>query len=540
MIKQIIGFNDLNKTGDDQQSIISLNDQGDIVLISSKNAEINANNKRVVTEKIFSRLVQEAAHPSVIDFLRSEWSYDDNSSKKFLSSRECLNVQEPLNKLLEKIEKKSYIQAIAERANKPNTAEPFKKLLGIDTSLYYDPKSSGYLEIIDHLEQRGVDMAFNEYQAIRRINAVILQRHEDVVLSKCRLSDPDQFLESLNNLKSTPLFNHYVFDKLTAQAEVWKVMQNNEKLKEFPFQEIWRFCIDIEFHEFGPYIFENEAGYIVGSLKALAFGLNLKNPSPLDYIEINAKCGEGVFSDMQGLDPFSSRLRGNGMDFGSFGIMKFTEIDHEGLEDLRQRANITLGYTKFQEKPEHGTIHLSPIPIQQNFDNMQFLFEEHNKKILSANNKGERLMAHLWLCRELELHHHFMDGNMRTSSTLLLSLLANDPELPMMLLDTNPNLMDGNGPLPLLKRVLSGMENFSKTCGVQQAPLSFEEVDSMINISKKRFWTDYYPQKWIDQKDSFKAIFYWQLYSYVCTEHYNKLIPSLFLIIAILSYYVIT
>lgn len=525
----------------DPNSIISLNDKGDIIILSEK-VKINENNKKVVTEKIFDRLVQEAAHPSVIAFLRSEW-HDDNSSEKFLSSRNCLDIQNPLNKLLEKIENKSYIQAIAEKVNKPANAESFKKLFGIDTSFYYNPESAVYLKIIGHLESMSVDMAFNDYQAIRRINAVILQWHENEVLSQCCLSGtPDEFLESLNNLKSTPLFNHYVFDKLTAQAEVWKVMQKNDKLKKFPFQEIWRFCIDIEFQEFGPYIFENEAGYIVGFLKALAFGLDLKNPSPLDYIEINQKCGKGVFNDIQGTTPFSSRLRGDNLyDLGSFGIMKFTEIDQEGLEDLRQRANITLGYTKFQEKADRGILHISPIPIQKNFDNIQFLFEEHKRRILSANNRGERLIAHLWLWRELEVHHHFMDGNIRTSSILFLSLLANDPELPMMLLDTNPNLIDGNGPLPLLKRVLLGMGNCSKTCGVQELPLTFEDVDSMTNISEKRSWSHYYPEKWIGQKDpSIQPISYWQLYCQFANEHWEKISLSLLVIIAILLYYILT
>lgn len=401
------------------------------------------------------------------------------------------------------IETKSYAPEIVKFAHGYIT-ESLVKHFGADLVKEYNAQSPKYNEIIDLLDKLDVDLASDSLDAIRYINAVILDNFEKEILEKIDQSvqiNPDLLLKTLHKLQESNLHNHYVLKKLIAQAELWKVMQENPKLQEFPFKDIWRLCIDFKYQVYGAYIFENEPGYMVASLKALQFSLECKNPTYQDYIEINKKCGENVYQTLTSWQ--DSEYICDDTTKGFLDTSLRTEevffhipfIDEEGLQDLQERSKNSLFFhldTKATIGKGSFRIDSEKLSKEQNISKMQSLFTHHQKLIAQSQNKGQRLVAHLWLARELELHHHFCDGNGRSSDKLLLSLLANDPELSMILYDSDLNYMDGNGPIGFIQRILSAMHCFNKTCGHEKIPLTFSQVDKMTNISQKPSWRYYH------------------------------------------------
>ncbi len=356
-------------------------------------------------------------------------------------------------------------------------------------------------EDVDFLDAHGYGSGIaSPRKAFRYIASVCLIEDEKKILNTISLeikSDPIDFLKELKRLKKSDSYNQFVLDKLIAQAEVWEVMQSIPKLKNFPFEDIWRFCIDIEFQKYGAYFFENEMGFITATLKALCYSLKLNKISYLDFIEINRKCGEKVLNEND-FHPLSTRLRGKDLIslFQSYDIYGFSTMDSEGIQDLKERSEMKDTPFNLVRDRVHVTMRCERSHLRE----IKFLFYQYDKKISQAKNPGERLIAHIWLARELSLQHHMIDGNGRTAQLVFLSRLANDPKLPMMLLDTNPNL-DTNGPVAYVQRVLQGMTHFNKMCGVKHIPLSFEEIDEMTNISEKRHWKYYHPSE--EEKERF-------------------------------------
>lgn len=448
-----------------------------------------------VGKQIVKRLVEEGAHPAVVFCVESKIKYwiksnfnCSNGKNGWISKLEFFHLAEDLQKVIKKLDTKSYIQKIAEEMKRHCYFNILMRM-GINPFYGFDVKSFKYLQIIKDLEEKDVDLVTNCSGAVRYFIASILNEYEEEVLKKIDVkSGPDNCLKKLQELKEDSSCNQYVIDKLIAQAEVWKVMQGIPKMKNFPFSEIWRFCIDVEFQKFGAYIFENEPGYMIATLTALKFALGKKNLTHQDYIEINRLCGENLLPKL--LNPQN--------EYSSFGLPVYGEMtgivssyrirdydimDREGLDDLKE--------------PRGGFFELvnDTVIVYNNPDEMfemKFLFKHYDEMLSEATNQWERLMIHIWLSRELSLNHFFMDLNGRSSQIALINFIVHDDELPMHLLDTNPNL-DTNGPVPFLKRILQAMRHYNKVCNNDDAVLSFEEVDEIINISKNPLWRPYHP-----------------------------------------------
>ncbi len=471
------------------KTIASLNQDNEIIF--KERSEVIEEDKQI-SKIILNRLAEEGVHPSIQKLVKTKLKAWTKNNTQPLNRQGLLDTVLWMNDVSNKIRTKSYITELQKNA-KSSQPKNVISLLGINVDKDYDLESLE--KHLQALETMGIDIIPSQdnhwTHILRYVNARILSDHENDILNiidETTKQDPEQFLEKLKSLKQSDSYNHYVLDKLIAQAEVWQIMQNNPKLKDFPFADIWRFCMDVEFQKYGAYAFENEPGYMVATLKTLAFGLQLQNPTYLDCIELNETCGQNVLSSLNyDSKPLNTGVAHEGSDL-SYGIYGFSEIDEEGLTDLRERQS-----EFFTFNPKIGKVFLTKHIRTEHIQQIQFLFEQHQKKIATAqDNIGERLIAHIWLAREISLQHHFKDGNGRTAQILLLSLLANDPYLPMMLLDTNPNL-DTNGPVAFIKRVLQGMANFNKICGIDQVPLTFETIDEMTNVSEHRLWSHYHP-----------------------------------------------
>lgn len=325
-------------------------------------------------------------------------------------------------------------------------------------------------------EAKGLRPFFKEF--ISRMFAAeekkILQNIEPAVLS-----DRNKLVKYFEAFQP----KSYVIEKLLVQAQIWQEMGKNEKLKDFPFNEIWRFVMDGDCEIKGAYFFEDEPGYIVKTLRGLLKAFeNKEKPSLSQYKDLHDIIIDNVYKSefqtiMEDFIPFDKGFTQRPARFR----ITTSDIDEVGLTDLSARSNTNAGGVPFR----YGEITHEIVGMEINDDNLQYVekkFADMNAFII-GKSPVMRFMTYIWLARELELMHIFSDANGRSSIILLYQLVANDPDIPMILLH-NPNVFDGNGPEKLLYRMLEDMVKFKdfgawKQDGhqISRESLSLEKLD---------------------------------------------------------------
>lgn len=309
-----------------------------------------------------------------------------------------------------------------------------------------------------------------DLEVILKAGKLNLRQFIKAFLSQFFVAQENKILEKINDDMSNraDLVQHleelrpssYATKKLIAQARVWAEMGQNEKLKDFPFRQIWRFVIDGSCEAKGAYFFEDEPGYIIASLDALLLALQSKEPPSLkQYGELHDVAVRNVLntkdrSDNNALKHFIPFEAGFAKKIFSYGV-KGLDSDIEGLEDLKARGS----GMPFEYNPELNKV--SGINILEEPRNRLHVEATCQRLMEFIENKppAMRLMAYLWLARELELMHILPDANGRSTMILLYQLVANDPDIPMIMFH-NPNVLDANGPEKLLCRILENMEKF--------------------------------------------------------------------------------
>lgn len=300
-----------------------------------------------------------------------------------------------------------------------------------------------------------------ENEILQHINPDAFAKRDDLV----------QHLESLRP-------KSYVGEKLIIQAKVWSEMGKNKKLKHFPFSEIWRFVMDGSCEAKGAYFFEDEPGYIVAALNGLLMALQFKAPPSLNqYDELHDTIVTNVLStkNRSDNDTLADFVR---FDLG-FAKQAFSyyitgqDSDTEGLDDLKARGSgMPFEYNAELKKVSGITIPGHPEALRL----VEAKFTQMNE-FIANKPPAMRLLAYIWLARELELMHILPDANGRSTMILLYQLVANDPDIPMIVFH-NPNVLDVNGPEKLLCRMLENMEKFKHAGawpheGHQQSNASF-------------------------------------------------------------------
>lgn len=90
------------------------------------------------------------------------------------------------------------------------------------------------------------------------------------------------------------------------------------------------------------------------------------------------------------------------------------------------------------------------------------MFSRYNSEILVAETVDAKLSAIVDLCRSLEIHHAFLDGNQRTIAFALLLKLLLENDLQPAILD-EPYMFDGYyGTKEMVDLIKKGQENFRK------------------------------------------------------------------------------
>lgn len=338
-----------------------------------------------------------------------------------------------------------------------------------------------------------IEKMTEKLKPMQLVSRYLLELEEKMVPQDIR-KDPVKAAEYFNSkLAEQPDF--VIWRKLAAEANAWTAMQRNPKLRGYPMEEIWRFGIDGKYEDlYGPYYFENEPRFIEGWLKGLTKAVNTNHPiSSSDYVAYHDTIIENMKKFVGGelvTFPFGLRTSrtGFGIGFGS----EWLDQDPHGLEDLKRRGepkgvglgpidslhrNLPQGQFIFS----HDQIQIDHNSVEPPQEWLDKVFTIYNSKIENpAIKPEERLLAALWLVRELEINHVFVDANGRSSIVALLGILANDPDLPMALFH-DPNILDVNGPEKLCYRCLEAMINFRNN-GLNKNEPTGKETLSLKNL----------------------------------------------------------
>lgn len=275
--------------------------------------------------------------------------------------------------------------------------------------------------------------------------------------------------------------NSYAAKKLLAQESVYDELQKHKKAKDFPFEEIWRFVIDGHKQTEGAYAFEDEPGYVRGALSGLAYALQTYTiDADANWY---AKLHDTTVKDVQ-----TNSMPVEGYDVPSYSVSySFTPLDSDpvGIMDLQRRKryggkqkNVMSTYYLFY--PNEYMSSTGNIVERKNLSDT--LFRLTKQYLSGSRNRLERLMAYLWLARELEVNHLFADANGRSSNFALIAMIAKDKDLPMLMFE-DPNVLDANGPEKLLVRALQGMENFLKNGKAK----TYEKSKAKMSLSDQKF-----------------------------------------------------
>lgn len=362
--------------------------------------------------------------------------------------------------------------------------------------------------------------------AARKLVALTFNLQQKMILDQISFNDPDTLRTALTDLliakgltyeaaisqfdwsKGSPSKNaiegSYVLAKLIAQVDAWKAIRSKNGGKNFPFEDVWRFCIDEAKEKYGAYFFENEPFYILSSLRGLKEIINSKEePSQKTYESFAAslmrnppimKHAIQIHNDLMANEInknethyfFSNKMTS---DPGKFNASLW-KYDCMGVEDLEKRSKaqinaeerIDLSDVKVTDEEYflanatgfrkcgvfiYGlTKTTSNIIAQRIFLGLENILE-------LSKTPGERLIAYIWAARELEVTHQLDDGNGRTSIAFLINRIANDSDLPMYI-PQDPNILDQQAPEALLRDIHQGMRHFVE--------LSHGNPDSVIDV----------------------------------------------------------
>lgn len=341
-----------------------------------------------------------------------------------------------------------------------------------------------------------------------------LQVDEDEILLSMQnvgVSEEDsrQLIIFLNN--QVLLKNSYAAKKLLVQAKIFQLFGDIEILNQVPFREIWKFMIDGKDREGGSYIFENQPGYILGALNGFLFALQTKsNEKNMEWyislhdIIVENTCGRFGKLDEVAAAINSKQLKENNqlsidqqkeyfyhptklglsnkpiiiskhirddknLLFG-FSIAHYTK-DDLGIQDLKNKRQKWLLFGD-------NMVTLLKKTTQELEDRLKDIFEGFHQLLNISHDKADKLMAFLWLARELEIHHFFHDANGRVTIIILLSACASDPEIfPMFFFD--PNILDGNSPASLSLLAIEAMQN-----AVQMYNVSNQSIELLHSIEE--------------------------------------------------------
>jgi 6-pyruvoyl-tetrahydropterin synthase len=383
---------------------------------------------------------------------------------------------------------------------------PILDKLGIDCAIFQEKLSEAMrvIDNIDHDELFKHSPKEGQENLLHYIHQVICQQlkeQEELFLKQVIKETKVKTLthESLRLALENRPQESYVHQKISAQIKLFDRLR--ELGGDIPLGRVWQFVIDGRAHDQGAYAFENEAGYILAALKGLHFALaditkkpdaewlkslhgmfthdvavNLRRIEGLCFelslpqrrmvFEANASIASlSFFQRSLSIQRFSEGFRHvQSCNYGGL-VVKADEFEEIIEPELLRRKN-WLSYSVTPDPTQRDCLKIR-LHFYKHTDNtfitrkvimarINELFENFELFVHNARNDVERLLACIYIFREITLHHPFMDGNLRTSLANFNRVLLQQG-FPMVIFE-NPNKHDLKMPRAFCCAVIDAMQ----------------------------------------------------------------------------------
>lgn len=241
-----------------------------------------------------------------------------------------------------------------------------------------------------------------------------------------------------------------ILRKLLAECRLHIALEGFEQLRNIPRSELWRLFIDWEAQAFGPYIFEDDEGYLPTLMDAFAKNLSIERFNDQSYQDAHAQAVGNVALTSDKLEkksngkmgffaeePTNLRLQYRDPKITmyntthGFKLEKLTIEGEEALKHLQEE-----GIIKDLKKGKTTiTIVLEVLRGSELSHFVNKVFASFYENTSQGNNLDQKLLALAQCVQTLDRAHAFYDGNSRLHATQLYHVLRQHLGLPPSLLE---------------------------------------------------------------------------------------------------------
>ncbi|SFQ73773.1 hypothetical protein SAMN05216567_13316 [Variovorax sp. OK605] len=299
----------------------------------------------------------------------------------------------------------------------------------------------------------------------------------------------------ISEIRSAPHVSENVKQRLLAHAEAAKLQQDFAdkaatsdipviRALKSPVDACWKLVMD-GYLGLGSFSgtaalkqshFENECGYMRGMLNGLnAMLATMREPLTAEMYESLHDVAVNGVQERDTLDHtavMASKFRdGEAVGFkldvaGNGAIGKLPNMTQAGLGEYMESGKAKTGLISFDNREPVPKLVAKEIPRETCIQKATEIIGKYGvarEKALEMGNAGDRELAILRAiaacCQDLDQHHLFMDGNIRTIAFLVMNkLLLQNELLPSVLQD--PNVFDMNGIEEIVGDIRLGQEAF--------------------------------------------------------------------------------
>jgi prophage maintenance system killer protein len=210
--------------------------------------------------------------------------------------------------------------------------------------------------------------------------------------------------------------------------------------------DAYKLVMDGKHHAYGAAYFENERGYMAGMLSALNLMLDeVTQPLTADsYLALHDTAVAGVHKrDQMGTGSlFQQGYRDNeGVMFG-LGLSNWS-VEGRLEFEASAKASDPHAWVKIMPHPEQPVDYVvaQAKPAQQCRDKAAAIIQTYHDELALAQDEEGKLACIAKCCQDLDQHHLFADGNIRTAAFLTLNKLLLQNDMSPALFE-DPNVLD--------------------------------------------------------------------------------------------------
>ncbi|NQY75255.1 MAG: hypothetical protein HRT90_10950 [Candidatus Margulisbacteria bacterium] len=293
-------------------------------------------------------------------------------------------------------------------------------------------------------------------------------------------------------------------ETLEKEQELYELIQSSKseaaiKFKGIPRQKIWRLFIDGFRHpeegfqfmdrysqkflpehyddsqaeeHVGKFQFDRkEPGFMRGMFQSMIYMItNINKALTPDMLEhINLKAKKGV--KFEGEDFLKKSIGIMDMGYASSSLRdpsdEFSNTTNKGINEfkmyLKKNNSDWIGLRDDASGKSYKQFFSKPKSRKERIKRIEELTAEYQAKIKNASNDDDKLNIIVDYIQQMNRHHFFEDGNIRTLGMILFYRLLSENRIDLTIL-SNPNMFEGVDCTSLVDAVKEGQKTFKTYC----------------------------------------------------------------------------